>query len=518
MSDKHNIETVTIRPGVSILSVLRHLNYRPWFAIAEFVDNSLQSFLAYRAALESSEGENFQLKVSIEITPDDGGHIVIRDNAAGIHHEAYARAFRPAEIPPDRTGLAEFGMGMKSAACWFSPKWTVRSSALGEPVERTITFDINSIINDAVEELQVKNRRVEEAAHYTEVVLSKLHRPLQARTIGKIKEHLASIYRVFLRDGTMQLTFNEDPLSFLDWEALTKPFFKTPDAAPVTWRKEIDFDFGGGQSVHGFAALFERASISNAGFALFRRNRLIQGSVDDGYRPEKIFGSQNKFTYQRLFGELHLEGFEVSHTKDGFRWEDDEEVFIQLLKDHLNAPPLPLLDQAEGHRVRSKMEDLKKGAEIATRHTAEVIERGVAPVLEKQIEEEPESRSLPKILRESRQTASEREIRIIFQGFEWIVRLELTCDSPIEEWLTISDQPKDISKSGDPRRLGIRISMLHPFMEQFGGKDPSEIEPLLRLGVAIALAEVTARESGVKSAGTIRRNINELLANPLSSP
>ena len=47
-------ERVNIRPEVSILSVLRHLNYRPWFAMAEFVDNSLQSFLANRRDSASS--------------------------------------------------------------------------------------------------------------------------------------------------------------------------------------------------------------------------------------------------------------------------------------------------------------------------------------------------------------------------------------------------------------------------------------------------------------------------------
>src|SRR5690348_3905126 len=31
-------ERISIRPGVSILAVLRHLNYRPWYAMAEFVD------------------------------------------------------------------------------------------------------------------------------------------------------------------------------------------------------------------------------------------------------------------------------------------------------------------------------------------------------------------------------------------------------------------------------------------------------------------------------------------------
>lgn len=38
------LSKVDIRRGISILAVLRHLNYKPWFAIGEFVDNALQSF------------------------------------------------------------------------------------------------------------------------------------------------------------------------------------------------------------------------------------------------------------------------------------------------------------------------------------------------------------------------------------------------------------------------------------------------------------------------------------------
>src|SRR5438477_12020167 len=118
---KRKPESVSIRPGVRVLSVLRHLNYKPWFALAEFVDNALQSYLDYRRVLSKVEGKDFKLKVSISIQPEDGGRIVIRDNAAGIHKADYSRAFRAAEVPADSSGLSEFGMGMKSAACWFAP-------------------------------------------------------------------------------------------------------------------------------------------------------------------------------------------------------------------------------------------------------------------------------------------------------------------------------------------------------------------------------------------------------------
>ena len=45
MTQPNPIVGVNIQPDVGVLSVLPHLNYRPWYALAEFVDNSLESFL-----------------------------------------------------------------------------------------------------------------------------------------------------------------------------------------------------------------------------------------------------------------------------------------------------------------------------------------------------------------------------------------------------------------------------------------------------------------------------------------
>src|SRR4051812_6551612 len=152
-------QSVNIRPGVSILSVLRHLNYKPWFALAEFVDNSVQSYLDYEPEL-TKLNPDYKLKVEIDFDVSATPRMTIRDNAAGIHQRDFPRAFRPAELPPDRTGLSEFGMGMKSAACWFAPCWSVRTSALGEEVERTVAFDISRIVRDNLDELTIKPRPV----------------------------------------------------------------------------------------------------------------------------------------------------------------------------------------------------------------------------------------------------------------------------------------------------------------------------------------------------------------------
>lgn len=517
MEEKNTLESINIRPGVSILSVLKHLNYKPWFALSEFVDNAIQSYVEHQDELKKLEGENFKLHVSIEIDPAEKGKITIRDNAAGIFEKDYARAFRPAAIPPERSGLNEFGMGMKSAACWFAESFIVRTGALGENVAREVFFDVNKIIKDSLEELSIKSEPKDKNIHFTSIVLDGLHRPLAPKTITKIKEHLTSIYREYIRRGTLELTFDRASLKYEEPRVLNASYYKEAQGDPVQWKKEINFDLGGGLKASGFAALRETASVSGAGFALFRRNRVIQGSADEGYRPEYIFRKANSYTYQRLFGELHLEGFEVSHTKDGFRWEDNEEVFLELLQEHLDADPLPLLKQAEGYRVNPRPSELKRAADMATKHTANAIEHDIPQVIEPQIKSIPDSNPPPsELITVSKM--SRRVIKTDINDQRWEIMLELSDDPAISDWVEICDHLVEPDSTGSVRKVGIRMALIHPFMQRFCGADEEKMEALLRVASAIVLAEITARESGVKQAGTLRRNINQILRDALSKP
>jgi hypothetical protein len=498
------IDRINIRPGVSILSVLRHLNYKPWFALAEFVDNSIQSYMHSSASL----GDTNTLRVDIEVDPAPPGKIIIRDNAAGIAAKDYARAFRAAEIPPDRTGLSEFGMGMKSAACWFAPFWTVRTSALGETIERTIRFDIGRIINDDLEELDIDANSASGSIHFTEITLIEPYRTLQSRTISKIKDHLSSIFRVFIRQGLLDLFLDGERLVPQEPKILVSPFYLDLTGPSIEWKTEFAFDFGLGLKASGFAALREIASTSSAGFALFRRNRLIEGSADETYRPEEIFVKPNSYRYQRLFGEIHLEGFEVSHTKDGFKWQDNEEAFLELLQQKLNGIEMPLLDQAEGHRAKVAQRELKAEAEKATQRTASTMKRELAPIIDSQTEAQPTSDPLAPELKESANSAI-RIFDVEHNSQVWKITLELSVDPGISDWLFISEKRSDAVTP--ERHVGVRIALAHPFMERFARTDASEIEALVRVGAALAIAEITARDRGVPQYGTIRRNVNQLL-------
>ena len=510
------VAKVNIRPGVSILSVLPHLNYKPWFALAEFVDNALQSFLANRAVLEAEEGKTFVLQVDINLDPNRQS-ITIKDNAAGIGAGDFPRAFRPAEIPPDATGLSEFGMGMKSAACWFAPKWTVRTKALGELEERTVHFDIARIVKDSIEELDVDVKSSTRRRHYTDIILYDLRAFPHGRTLGKIKDHLSSIYRCFTRDGTLRLHLDGEPLGFESPAILVAPYYKTPKKPAVTWKKRVSVKLSGRRSVEGFIAIREKGSTSRAGLALFRRKRLIIGSADETYRPPEIFGAANSFVYQRLFGELHITGFDVSHTKDGIRWEDTEEEFVKELRKALQTSDMPILDQANNYRAKGIQKENKDSAERALDSIHDAIEEDSGERLGRALEEIERTASdpLPKSLTPSEKPfkASREDIRnsisLTYAGQPWEVTILLSYDDASRNWYEITDFAEDVKKA--PRHLGIRLSMTHPFMDAYCDGSQMQTEALIRIAVCLALAETAARDGGQKYAGFVRTNFNELL-------
>lgn len=513
------ITKVNIRPEVNILSVLRHLNYRPWFALAEFVDNAIQSYLTNQERLREADGGDFQLRVTVIIDPEEMGRIIITDNAAGIALNEFPRAFRPAQIPPDREGLSEFGMGMKSAACWFAKKWSVRTKAIGEDVERVVRFDIDEIVEDSIEELAIVEVPSQPNRHYTVLELTDLCHVPKKRTIGKIKEHLASIYRTFLRDGTLTLVFGRDELTFEETPILKAAPYRDPTAEHIVWRKSIEMDLGGAHKVAGFAALREVGSTTHAGFALFRRGRLIEGSADESYRPEQIFGKSNSYTFQRLFGELHLSGFEVSHTKDGFRWEEHEELFLELLEAELKAPPMNLMEQAEGYRVKlhKRARDLDNIAETATNHVADVVERQLGPVLEEETQRPANPPAVPLEIPVPSLSGFERTVEVRLSTTIWVLTIKASTDPTVSDWLRVGDATKPTNDGMRRRSVQVDVSLVHPFVERFAGAGNENMEVFVRFASAAALAAALSSEAGGRSQFFLH-HLNKLLRETFAAP
>src|SRR5205823_6271305 len=138
-------------------------------------------------------------------------------------------------------------------------------------------------------------------------------------------------------------------------------------------------------------------------------------------------------------------------------------TFLELLKDELNDPALPLLTQALEYRVRLRPKELKSGAETATERTAETIKREIPQVLEQQINT-PVAISDPPPSLPPTTTASQRVIDLELDGCKWQVVLELSDDPAVGDWVGLCDQLITAQAENDDeiRRVGIRLALTHP--------------------------------------------------------
>ena len=270
MSEPLEPGSIDARPDAGIFNVIRHLNYKPQYAFAEYIDNSISSFEENKEALLELDSD-YKLRIDIEVGPEE---IRIKDNAGGIPRDQYARAFKTAERPLDpKKGLNEFGMGMKTASIWLSSHWTVISSALEENQTGTVVFDVQQMIDTKTTIIKPTWKTKPNARHHgTTIILKELNRRIAS--LPAIKQHLGEIYRGYLRSKLVDIRIyrtgdsENDPESIVTFEEmkplLAKAAYPNGPKGDVTWKKDVKFTLPGGQTVSGTAMVLEKGSTDNS--------------------------------------------------------------------------------------------------------------------------------------------------------------------------------------------------------------------------------------------------------------
>ena len=371
---------------------------------------------------------------------------------------------------------------------------------------------MKKIFEDKLEELDVEINSCDKNYHFTIVELFNVNRMPRRKGVGKVKDHLRSIYREFIRKGVLKLTLNNEELKFDDPKILNVPRYDDPNGESILWRKDINFPIENGLSVHGFVAIREKASVSESGFALFRRGRVIEGSFDNGFRPDFIFGNPNSFRYQRIFGELHLEGFSVNFTKKGVQWDENLDIFLRLLRQDIDSKEFPLLKQADNYRVRATEKEYKAAVK-ALDETVNDFQKKAPQAIAEVVNSISVTKSVEKVELTKSEKVLHRDFDIRFNKVDWKVSIELSYDPSLKELIEVGDSfIKEKINNSSVRQIGIRLSLTHSFMVEFAGADNNKIEPLLRIAAALGLSEIIAKDS-YKNQGEVRRNFNELISN-----
>ncbi len=512
---------ISIRPGVGMLNLFPHMKYQPWYALGELVDNAIQSYVANRDALRDLEGDDYKLRVTIDIDKADGGSIVVRDNAGGISAVDWPRAFKVAEPPADSSGLSQFGIGMKASCCWFARRWSVRSSSIGEQGTREVRFDVPAIVESRDESLAVTETAEDADVHFTEVRMEGLYRAPQTRTVGKMREYLGGIYRQFLRNEDVDLFFNGERVIYEEPAVLKTPIWRDVDGEVLKWYKAVDLRLDSGRRVKGFVAIREKGATATAGLALFYRQKVVTGAGEETYRPSQIFGGSNDFRSQRLFGELHMDDFNVTYTKDALVWYDEEEDFLELLRKELDSEPMPLLRQAKNYRSRvlaptppelakGVLDDIVRsfGGSMDSNHSTLPIPVDFVP---DDPREDADGLGSEAAASPTEIVAADRELLLEIDGTTWEVSFQLIADAANSNWLSVEE------KGGVQPSVTIKVNQAHPFMRNYCELPGTELEPVWRVAIAVGLGQALARQAGATYPGLVTKKANALLHNQLAT-
>lgn len=523
MKGAARMKKLNIRPDTGVYGTYKRISYQPWTALAEFVDNSTQSFYDHKDELfETKYYKGLEVEIIYREDPSCGDEIKIIDNAFGMDYSDFQRAIILDRPPKNTKGRNEFGMGLKAAACWFGNLWSVETTALGSYFKYKAEIDIDNLVKYKSETIDVEEEQVSPKDHYTVITIQKLNKKIKGKRIEKkIHELLSSIYRCDLRTGDIKIFYNGEQLEFEEVDPYT-------DENGKVWRRDVDFSIPYKDDelhVKGFIAIRIPGSTKNAGFTLLRRGRVIVGGPEKNYRPSEVFGPSNLYTYQRMYGELEMDDWPVTQAKDAFDWsnEDLEAKFIdklvELSKDYHEF--------AEKLRTREKVK-LDDVAEQLTKDLASnsKIEKAEV-VIKKQIIEDEDNNEvitndeddfeLPEedsqILNESAgigvdiEDNSPLQIKLSYSGQNYDFTFVFDDKNPRSEWLKLEVEDSSINKY--TITLNTRHAFFYPFIQK---KDFLVL--LAKFATALVIAEINAYSiatDGMVYPSSIRNEMGRIL-------
>ena len=360
--------------------LLQSLDYQKSRALAEFIDNSIQSYKDNRDKLKAIAGNAGHLVPEILINAYSSKYVVvgerksiiIEDKAGGISREHLPNAIKPARVNPNRSarGLGEFGIGMKSAAIWFSNRWIIKTSSVGERGCFSLEFNLNKLIKEDRSLISVQESAVMPNQHGTKIKLIDTDRSIEdIDDARKLLLELKEIFLLFIRKKEVKIrlffdgeeVFCKEEGKYLHIpEPLSAKRYNNknqPEGEVTDWHTKVSLNVGN-KKAKGFVMIREKGSYKfNAGLRLFKNNRLIEGTNGKPYLPENIFETTNKYGRQRIYGELHLDDFRSDFSKSGFV-DRLMPKFHHEFRGYLHEKGF--IDQAKNYRSRGEKRDDEK--------------------------------------------------------------------------------------------------------------------------------------------------------------
>lgn len=535
-----NTESLTIdtTPDELAYEGYRNYTYNLWFALGEFIDNSITSAYQNWADLVAVYGDNYRLVIEISLDPESKS-LEVLDNAAGITLEKFKDVLVAGRKPQDPSFLSVHGMGMKLASFWWGRSLTITSSPLNRDysVRAQMDLDVMKSNQNANANAQKLGRLTEKPGTLIQLRKTYENRWPDTKALNALSLLIRSMYRGFTNatDKPVAIYLNGTKMDFQPFPLLEAPYWPNtkgplPGAISKYWRKDFTMQTASGKKISGWYGILKQIKRDLSGFFLHYKGKGMEGigyadatsgeevslaSVREAkqyYRPAQIFGQDGSYRFGRFTGEFDISDFGKTSSTDAVGWSSDEEQeFLTALLADIKSTPESFWTMASSYqpntakRLEKELEDTDV-TQKEVRELRDIFFRGW-----KGDELYHES--------DSSQTASLEEQKLSLLDQSELTTLEFVTISDAnnhkhEIALEIASDPDlglysftQASNSDDHHHV-LRLNAGHPILRKLQWSNKYVRESALTLTLLMALPEIFLRPRVLRS--DFKHKINEI--------
>mgnify|MGYP006134784415 CR=1 FL=1 len=358
---------VDARPDLGdVLDGYEGHSYKIWDAIAELVDNSVDSYFKNGEQLKAAGRKNFQIIISLN---NKERKLVVHDDAFGMSKAELSRAVLVAKKNTWGEGIGKYGLGLKTACSWFGKKWTVATKQLGSDFEYTATVDIKKLLKENSNKIPITVKPVmnKKNQSYTTITVEDGIRTYGTSSIAKAKTTLGIMYQKYLSQDRLKLKFQfgskTEYLGFAEPNILVTT---DPGNDDIVHDFKIDaVHEKTGLKITGRYGIYppQRIQTAYSGVTCFWRDRVIIRREKNAFWPKctiknkeyNLYGAAGDLKRQRFFVHLNLD-MDPTSLKDDFKWDIiNQDDLSKFLVEYENGH---IFEQAQlAHDLRTNNDD-----------------------------------------------------------------------------------------------------------------------------------------------------------------
>ena len=336
---------ISAQPRAQFLETLRNSGYDNYQAVADILDNSLDSDVG-----------STQVKVNVNHDGKEYQSIQIIDNGCGMDTETIKEALKLGAITGKsrQNDLGSYGTGLKSAALSLGRAFKVITKSENEElfsveydidvITQNDNFDLDVIVENE-QDVETFNRLVVEESG-TVVIITKLDR-ISNKSVSQVQylllKHLGVTFGLFITEKKVKISVNDILVQPID------PMYRTLRTTKklsgmdefITYQdKKIKYNvfYLGLQDKDNLE--FGRNQ-AHAGLWIYRNNRLVGHGVDLGIVKKQ--------------GDGHLNGLRIEMFIDGSLDTDFGSTYLKLIteksKGHINQSLVDICQKSLGSYV-----------------------------------------------------------------------------------------------------------------------------------------------------------------------